>query len=599
MKFNFKSASALFTAGVLFLSGCSLNQMVKLAEEQELTVVPNPLELHGDSVQFEVSAVLPVKMLKKNKLYTIKTYYTYGDPTQNLEKFEFTDVEFPNQKVEEPSKVQNFSMFFEDDMKDGDLMIKGVASNLDKTKFKETEPLKIADGVITTSRLVQYAYDVAYADHGYNNKEELIPTSVVFHFDKGSSRLKNSEIRGTNGQELDAFIAAKNVTRTVTIYGSHSPEGLESVNSRLAEDRANVIKNFYTRKMRQYDYKGMADSIKFETVAIFQKWDKFLKELETYEGLDANQKSEIKAIVNGPGEFTAKEKELSKKPYYSKLMKDVYPKLRTSRTKILSVKQKKTDAEINVLTNSIVEGKAKADTLSHEELMYAASLTPILDEKIKIYEEAVKAHDSWNAHNNLGAAYLEKAKKTSDKDAKKAMVEEAIVSLELAANKKESAVVYNNLAACQMILGNRAESGEYFTKASNVGGATKEVKEGINAGKGSLEVRNGNYGQAISMLGGANENNADAFFNLGLAHLLQRDFASAEKAFEAALAVDENYALAYYCGAVAAARQDNKEDMGQKLSQAVSIDGSLRDRAISDLEFKPYWEDAEFISALK
>ena len=599
MKFNFKSASALFTAGVLFLSGCSLNQMVKLAEEQELTVTPSPLELHGDSVQFEVSAVLPVKMLKKNKLYTIKTYYAYGDPTQSLDKFEFTDVEFPNQKVEEPKKVQNFSMFYEEDMKSGDLMIQGVASNLDKTKFKETEPLKIADGIITTSRLVQYAYDVAYADHGYNNKEELIPTSVAFNFDKGSSRLKTSEIRGNNGQELDAFIAAKNVTRTVTIYGSHSPEGLESVNSKLAEDRANVIKNFYSKKMRQYDYKKMADSIKFETVAIFQKWDKFLKELDKYEGLTADQKNEIKSIVNKPGEFTAKEKELSKKPYYSKLMKDVYPKLRTSRTEILSVKKKKTDAEINVLANSIVKGSANADTLSQEELLYAATQTPILDEKIKMYETAVKAHDSWNAHNNLGAAYLEKAKKTSNNEMKMSLVNRAITSLELAANKKESAVVFNNLAACQMILGDREKSGQYFTKASNVGGTTQQVTEGINAGKGSLEVRNGNYGKAISMLKNASDKNAEAYFNLGLAHLLQNDYTQAEEAFEAALSIDENHALAYYCGAVAAARSDNSSAISTKLSQAVKVDGSLRDRAISDLEFRDYWEDPTFISALK
>ena len=163
----------LIAVGAATLSACSLKQMVKLAEEQELTVTPEPIELHGDSVKFEVSAVLPVKMLKKNKLYSINTNYSYGDPTQELDKFEFSTVEFPSQKVEQPSKNQNFSMFYVDAMEDGELMIMGTASNLDKTKFQNTPEMKIGDGVITTSRLVTYAFDATEAGHGFNNKVEL------------------------------------------------------------------------------------------------------------------------------------------------------------------------------------------------------------------------------------------------------------------------------------------------------------------------------------------------------------------------------------------------------------------------------------------
>ena len=49
--------------------------------------------------------------------------------------------------------------------------------------------------------------------------------------------------------DMENFIASKNKTRTVEIIGSHSPEGLESVNSELSEDRAKVIKDFYFKKM--------------------------------------------------------------------------------------------------------------------------------------------------------------------------------------------------------------------------------------------------------------------------------------------------------------------------------------------------------------
>ena len=301
---------SLSAALLMLLSSCSLKQMVKLAEQQELNVNPSPLELHGDSVKFDVSATLPVKMLKKNKIYTIKTWYEYGDPTEELEKFEFKDTEFPNQKVEQPSISKSFSFpYIGEAMQTGELIIQGVASNLDKTKYQETAVLPIAKGLITTSRLYLPSYAVEFADHGYNNKEELIPNNVDFFFEQGSAKLRRSEVSGDQGQFLTAFIASKNVTRTVTITGTHSPEGLENINSKLAEDRAKVIRDFYFKKMKEFDYKGLADSIKFETKAVFQDWDALKKELDAYDGISSSEKSEIIKIINQSGSsFEAKAK---------------------------------------------------------------------------------------------------------------------------------------------------------------------------------------------------------------------------------------------------------------------------------------------------
>ncbi len=595
---TFKKIGLLILATLAFYA-CSLKQMVKLAEQQELTVTPSPLELHGDSVKFEVSAVLPVKLLKKNKIYTIKTKYAYGDPTQELDQFEFSDVEFPNQKIEQPNKKQSFSMFYEDAMETGELKIKGVASNLAKTKYKETEELKIADGVITTSRSVAYAYDISLADHGYNNKEELIPTNVSFQFKKGSAKLTSSEVKGNSGQELNAFIAAKNVTRTVTITGSHSPEGLESVNSKLAEDRAKVIKNFYYSKMKSYDYKNLADSIKFETIAIFQKWDQFLSLVDANSSLSDENKGDIKSIVSGSGSYRDKEKTLSKKSYYNTLTSEVYPTLRYSKTRILSVKKKKTNAEINILANSIIKGTAKIDTLSNEELMYAATLTPLSDEKKAIYKAVADKHATWQAHNNLAAIYLQDAKKATNATAKKAIVEKAKAQSEIAVNKDANAITLNNLAATQLLLGDRKTAMSTYERAANASGANSEVLKGLNAGRGSIEVRNGNYNRAITLLKGANDNNDEALYNLGLAYLLSKDYSNAQQALEAAIYVNKKNALAHYANAIVGARKGNETLIVNNLKEAVKLDGNLRDKAIKDLEFKKYWENAQFIESLK
>ncbi len=580
----------LLLIGLVLLGGCSYDKMVKMAKEQELVVNPSPLELHGDSVIFHVSATLPVGMLRKNRLYTIKTYYTYGDPTADFEVFEFSDTEFPNHKVEQPSITKKFSMGFVDEMETGELKIKGIASNLDKTKFKETPELKIADGVITTCKLVKPTHKVAYAPHGYNNQEELIPTRVVFNFDKGSSRLRSTETRGDAGQKLDAFIASKNATKTVTIYGSHSPEGLESINSKLAEERAEVIRKFYFKKMKDYDYKGMADSIKFEKVAIFQKWDEFIK-LVNASDLSGSQKGEVLNITKSGESFEAQEKKLSKLSYYDKLTSDIYPQLRYSRTEILSIKPKKTDAEISLLATAISKGEANGDTLSYEELMYAATLTPLLDEKEKIYEAATKYHGSYQSHNNLGAVYMEKASKaTSDVD-KKGLISKAIAQFDLSINKESNPFALNNKGACQLISGKREECISTLGQASS---ADADLQKSINAGLGAAYIMKGDYTSAVSSLGASSDEIAGVTFNLGLAQLLSKDFESAEKSFESATYIDKQDAIAFYGAAIVQARKKNVDGVALQLKEAFAIDANLKEKALKDLEFLAYRENATF-----
>ena len=594
-----KLLAALSIAGIVIGTGCSTSQMVKMAEEQELKVNPSPLELHGDSVAFDVSATLPVNMLKKNRLYTIKTYYTYGDPTQELDQLEFSDTEFPNQKIEQPTESRHFSFFYDEKMKSGELKIKGIVSNLEKTKFKETPEWSIAKGIITTSRLVKPSFKVAYAEHGYNNQEELIPTSVEFFFAKGSSKLSSSEVKGNQGQKLNAFIAAKNVTRTVTIFGGHSPEGLESINSELSEERATIIRDFYKKQMDLYDYKNLADSIKFETKAVFQDWAPFKAALANSEStLSPEQKSEILTIIDGgTGSYLDKEKELSKLSSYKTLTKETYPLLRISKTQILSVKPKKTDAEISVLAKSIVSGNASADTLNMQELLYAATLTPLLNEKAGIYEAATKKATSSVAHNNLGAVYLEQALKASEPQ-KAELLEKATAQLKLAATIKETAITLNNKGIVELFSNDKVAATATFSKALEASPNT-DTKKGIEAGLGAAEIMNGNYPSAISKLGNAGDAIENSMFNLGLAQLLNKDFTNAEKSLESAIYINKEDALAYYCAAIAAARQDNVENIAIQLKEAIKLDAKLADKALNDLEFVSYWQNETFIGALK
>jgi tetratricopeptide (TPR) repeat protein len=589
----------LFYASTLLalfvLTGCPVDKMAKMASDQRLNIVPNPLELHGDSVMFTADLSLPVKMLKKNTIYSANFVYKYGEQELPVGSIDFTLEDYPNSDVTEPRASKSFSFAYTDDMKNGTLEVRGVAKDTRKDKQVEAAALPVADGVITTSRLVQEVYFPAYADHGYNNQEEIIPTNISFYFDQGRSNLKYSERRSDRGKEFEAFIAEKNVTRTVTITGTHSPEGTERINSKLSEDRAAVIENYYKRQMDKYDYAGMADSINFVLKPIVDDWTKFKNALAEYDGINSDQKSEYLNIVNGPGVFEDKEKALQKLSTYKKVFKDIYPGLRAAKTEILTVKDKKTDAQISVLAKGIVDGSASQDTLSTEELLYAASLTPSLTEKEAIYKASIKKDDSWVAHANLAATYVAMAMEDPSKAS--AMAGNAETQVDLANAKNPSAAGYVTAASVYLMQGNMDKASDALSKAASMN-PSPENANGLKGVQGAIEIRKGAYSDASSSLSGATET-ADNLFNKGLAYLLNESNDNAISAFNDATAMQSDYALAYYGVALANARKGDGGKVAENLQKAIGYDASLKEAAINDLEFKSFAADAAFMNAIK
>ncbi len=580
--------------GALTLAGCTLPKMVKMSKEQQLTVTPNPLEVHKDTVAFDMAANLPVKMLKKGTVYTVNSFYKSGANEIALEPIPFKAEDYPNSKVEQPKVTKSFFFPYQPNMKTGTLEVEGVASKGTKTKASPRMP--VATGLITTSKLVKPVYFAAYAEHGYNNQEELVPVVIPdFIFEQGRSVLRTTEIRGAKGKELDAFIASKNATRTVTITGTHSPEGAERINSKLSPDRAAAIEKFYRGQMKKYDYQGKADSINFILKPVIQDWNGFKDALAAYDGISSEEKAEYLNIINSGGSFEANEKQMKSLKTYRKVFKDVYPKLRTAKTEILVVKDKKTDAEISVLGKQVTQGAVSADTLSFEEMMYAATLTPSLEEKASIYEAATKKGSNWNAHNNLGAVYIAQAIENEGNASD--LADKALAQLEIAARIKEAPEVHANLASVHMLKGNAYASYNHASKALGAG-LSGDNAAGLNGVKGAAEIVKAQYAAAVSSESAA-ANTADNLFNKGLAQLLNKDYQNAMTSFQEATSKDSNLAVAYYGAAVASARLGNADAVVSNLSSAVKGEPSLKEAALSDLEFTKFAATETFRNALK
>ncbi len=589
-----KVVYSFLICGALTLAGCTLPKMVKMSKEQQLTVTPNPLEVHKDTVAFDMAANLPVKMLKKGTVYTVNTFYKYGSSEVALEPLAFKAEDFPNAKTEQPTATKSFFFPYKPEQKTGTLEVEGVASKGEKSKA--TPRMPVATGIITTSKLVKPVYFAAYADHGYNNQEELVPVIIPdFIFEQGRAVLRTSEIRSVKGKELDAFIASKNATRTVTITGTHSPEGAERINAKLSPDRAAAIESFYRKQMKKYDYKGKADSINFILKPVIRDWNEFKNVLSSYEGITSEEKAEYLNIINAGGDFEDQENQMKRLKTYRKVFRDVYPKLRTAKTEILVVKDKKTDAEMSVLSKQVTQNSVSADTLSFEEMMYSATLTPSLDEKAAIYEAATKKGSNWNAHNNLGAVYIAQAIENPSNAA--SLADKALAQLEIAAKLNEAPEVHANLASVHMIKGNAYAAYSHATKALSAG-LQGDNAAGLNGVKGAAEIVKAQYAAAVTSESAAADN-ADNLFNKGLAQVLNKDYQNGLTSFNEAIAKDSNHALAHYGAAVASARLGNGDNVVSHLSNAVKADPSLKEAALSDLEFAKFATTESFRNALK
>lgn len=572
---------AIAVVAAVLLSGCKLDQMIKLAQENDLQVNPNPLEVHGGEVPFEMSAVLPPKILPANTSFTLNTLYVYGDKELSVGSVVFTADDFPNSSTTTSRKTVNMAFLYQDGMNPGTLVVQGVAKDTRNGKEKSTERLTVATGLIMTSSWVKDVTYNAYTAHGYNDKEELEAKNVDFYFDQGRSNLRSSlSYDGTSNRSksdnLSAFIAEKNVTRTVTITGTHSPEGTETINSDLSGDRAKEIEDYYRARMKKYDYKGAADSIDFILKPIIQDWAAFKSALTAYDGISSSEKAEYTSIINGSGSFEEKEKEFKKLSTYKKVFDDIYPGLRSAKTEVLTVKPKKSNAQIAVLAKAIVDGDAEIDTLTTEEMRFAATLTPSNTEKAGIYDALAKETGAWEDYNNLAAVEIELGMED------KSQLDAALNHLEIAAKKNESAApVKANMGAVYILQG---EYGKALAVLSEVSGAANDVQGKVNAMIGALQVRAAKYDQAKTAFNSATMNST-ANFDKGLLHILVGEYTLADAFLTEAAKQNDIKADAYYLLAVSAARQNKASDVQTNLRSAVGFEPSYKDKALNDLEF--------------
>ncbi|GGK70883.1 tetratricopeptide repeat protein [Rufibacter glacialis] len=567
--------------------------MAKKAEKgQVITAQPQVLMVRGDKVPVEVQAQLPKNLLRNDYRYGIRVYYK---GTKGIEEhvgslgFDFGNYNFVEGK---PTMMSAFAFPYSPSKSTGQLLAQGVVTD-PKGRKKYTKAKVLAQGIITTPHLIQTVHAPAYAPETFQ-KENPGPLKFPIFFDQGLATLRQGY--GTNLQLLEEFIKSNQKTRKIDILAMHSPDQEETTTRNLAARRGVAVERFIKQKIETEAYNNTVSAIDFKVRTLQKNWDAFLGRVQN-SAMPEEQIQQILGIVNGPGSFTEKEEKLQALPSYDYLEMYVYPVLRFAEVTVDYQANPRRDYEVYLLAKKIVENRANADVLTAEEMRYAATLTPLLAEKKRIYESAVETYMNWQSLNNLGMVFFEQAQKEIRPKVKKNLLESAILNLRYAAHRKPEAQQFYNLAVAYHQHGDPLEALQSYDYAIRLGGPLPVLQQ-VFTDKAALELSIGQYDDAVRSLSYAGSGYA-AQFNMTLLYFLKENYEGAAELGQKLLDSYPKDPTAHYLMAVIGARSQKEDLMAQHLRQAVKAKPTLAEKAIDDLEFKQYHKSAAFAAALK
>ncbi len=577
----------------LALSGCTVSKMVKIGQaEQKISVEPKVLELNGDNVLFEVKAQIPKELVEKKPVYTVYLAYDYGQKeAEPIGKMRFATGEFVYEN-DKPTITRQYSFKYSPEKSRGKLLAQPLVSK-GKSRAKRGKITEIAAGVITTSKLVVKTNSVSMAPDDYR-KGVSEPQLLTFFFDEGEAKLR--DYLGTNVEVLRELIISNYKTQLVEITAGHSPEDADSKEFRLALKRAQTLEKFYRNQLDVNSYANSNKTVKFKVTPVIRNWDRFLKQVQL-SALTPDQINEILNIVNSNISFKEKEKQLAKLDSYEYLQLYVYPTLRYADVRITYDIPQKKDSEIYLLSKKIVENRIDADKLTEEELRYSATLTPLLSEKLKIYQAAVENTLKWQAFNNLGVVYVQMAQQAIKPETRDKLLREAIVNLTYASHRNPTAQLFYNLGSAHHVRGNTLEALRSYDYAIKLGGPVPLLQQ-VFADKAALEIEIGQLDDAITSLTYATPG-YQTLMNKALLYTLKGNYEDSRKFYEEALEIKPNDALAHYCLAVIAARTNKETELASHLRKATQLEKNLTAKAIDDPEFRAYVKTPVFLEAVK
>jgi len=567
-----KSYFILILAAAVMTSCSGLNKMKKNEDQVKYEVTPKVLETHAGLVNVTIKGVFPEKYFDKKTTLTATPVLTYSGGETAFEKVQVLQGE----KVQANNQVITYTggnftytaaVPYKDAMKVSELMLRIRATR--GAKSLDFDPVKLADGVIATSTLVEkHARAIMMKDNYVRITPENQAAAIYYvinRYDIRPSQLKAEDITLLKNYIASVSADPNRQFKTTALSSYASPDGKFDFNEKLSVNRGKTADKFIKKEFEKIEAAKNPGFFDEKTTA--EDWDGFKTEVE---GSSIQDKDLILRVLSMYSDPDVREKEIRNMASAFEVLKtDILPKLRRSKMLVNVDKIGRSDEQI------LAQAKSDPKALSLEEILYAASLTTDANEQLKFYQAALEvAPNDVRAANNVGYALLALGKP-----------DEAITALEKAKAIQNNDVVKNNLGFCSLVKGDMAKAEEYFNSMT---AATTESKWGL----GVIAITKGQYDQAVNYFG------TEPCFNKALAQLLKGDVNQAKATLDGMKEMCK-CGKPSYLKAVIGARLDDRNYMLAGLREAVGFNASWKAYAKTDLELAKYWNDDTFKSVVQ
>lgn len=558
----------------------------KSFEGAQVTCKPNPLEVHSDSVKFTVRATIPAKSgFKKGGIYNGNLAIENAGAKFGFKDVSISSTQFPDIKKTGASATVTASKPFEQGMDGG--MLKAFNSYTRKGKTFDLPAIDLAPCCITTSTLL--CEDAKFITAPFNyEKQKPLTLEAKFQFPQNVHAIQPTEYEKAEIRAIGDFLKNKYVATRINISGFASPEGQFKRNQFLSVARSKEVQNWLIEQLKKEGYDAYLDSSFFVISTTSEDWDGFKDNL-CRKSFPEDVKRQIIDIISAGYDPAVTERRVMALVGGADEVEDILAPLRRATIKLEGMTSSHPDALIDQTLSDFLAGKITYEDASkffkQEELLFAISRLENRNDKIKALTGLyIKQYGSdWRGYNDLGVYNVQGGS-----------TDNGLSQLQSAEKQKAGvAIVHNNMGAAYL-LQKRYNLAMEPIKNARQGAGSKEA----SFNSGYLMHKLGRYAEAAESFNQAVDLKC-AKYNAGLAKLLMGDLAGAKADFEAAVKEDKNNARAYYLIAILGARSADSNLVVLNLKRAVQIDSSLGAKASKDLEFRNYFNDEQFKSALK
>jgi outer membrane protein OmpA-like peptidoglycan-associated protein len=563
-KNSLNAAFAVVVSGVL-LTGCGgLGKMEKYIEQLGAKSAPNPLEVHGDSIQLTITGKFPEKYFHKKVVAEATPVLKYdgGETAFKMKGFQgeqaagnYESVPYKTGKSFSYSSTIAYSPAME--TSNLELRMHGTQGK----KVADFAPIPVGQGVITTPYLMKSDDKSMVCADKFVRTLSFTKEAEV-NFDYNSSSLKPAEMKQADITELGNFLDScmknpKMVVKKIEFQAYASPEGEILLNDNLATERAEAGKKVVVDVVKKKKLTNVNESM-YQLVPKGEDWEGFRAQMEKSAIADRDI---IIRILQKTADLASREQEIKNiSKTYTEIQKDIFPSLRRCKIVVSYDLEGYSDADLKQISTT------NPSVLTYEELMKAGSLTEDLGQKVSIYSAAAAKSDAdYRAANNLGVAYYMQ-NKTGDADAQ----------WKKAYEMKKTPETSCNMGISARLKGDRKAAVSF---ANESGSAEAKYNKGL------VDIQNGDYSSAVANMGSYKT------FNSALANMLNKDNGSAKSHLDAS---GDSSAIADYLAAIIAARSNESATVASKLKDAAKKDTALVTKAKKDLEFRNFKDAVSF-----